>query len=143
MEFFSSFGGNPVSMAVGLAVLDVIEEEGLRERAARVGRYLVEGFRALGERHPEIGDVRGLGLFIGVELVQDRETRTPATEETARLIELAKSEGILLGAEGPHHNVLKIKPPMQFRETDADLLLGAVDRALCEIRARRSVKSTG
>jgi len=143
MEFFSSFGGNPVSMAVGLAVLDVIEEEGLRERATRVGRYLIEGFRALGEHHPEIGDVRGLGLFMGVELVRDHETRTPVTKETARLIELVKSEGILLGAEGPHHNVLKIKPPMQFQETDADLLLGAVDRALHEIRVRCSVKSTG
>jgi len=130
-------------MAVGLAVLDVIEEEGLRERATRVGRYLIEGFRALGEHHPEIGDVRGLGLFMGVELVRDHETRTPVTKETARLIELVKSEGILLGAEGPHHNVLKIKPPMQFQETDADLLLGAVDRALHEIRVRCSVKSTG
>ncbi len=130
MEFFSSFGGNPVSMAVGNAVLDVIEEERLRERATRVGRYLMDGFRALAERHHEIGDVRGLGLFIGVELVRDRESRTPATEETALLIEQVKADGILLTAEGPHSNVLKIKPPMQFEETDADLLLGAIARAL-------------
>lgn len=134
MEFFSTFGGNPVSMAVGMAVLDVIEEEHLVERAGRVGRYLSEGFRTLAERHPEIGDVRGLGLFIGVELVRDREARTPATEKTALLIERAKADGILLSAEGPHHNVLKIKPPLQFLETDADLLLGAVDRALFELR---------
>jgi 4-aminobutyrate aminotransferase-like enzyme len=137
MEFFSTFGGNPVSMAVGLAVLDVIEEEGLRERAERVGRYLTEGFLALGENHAQIGDVRGLGTFMGVELVADRETRTPATEDTASLIEYLKADGILLAAEGPHHNVLKIKPPLQFQETDADLLLGAVDRALSDICASR------
>jgi 4-aminobutyrate aminotransferase-like enzyme len=138
MEFFSSFGGNPVSMAVGMAVLDVIEEERLRERALRVGGYLTEGFHAMADRHPEIGDVRGFGLFMGVELVLDREKLTPATEETARLVERAKADGILLSAEGPYHNVLKIKPPMQFTEPDADLLLGAVDRALCEIREDRS-----
>jgi len=130
MEFFSTFGGNPVSIAVGMAVLDVIEEEQLLGRATRVGRYLIEGFQALSEYHPEIGDVRGLGLFMGIELVRDRETLTPATEETAQLIERVKADGILLSAEGPYHNVLKIKPPMQFLETDADLLLGAIDRAL-------------
>lgn len=143
MEFFSSFGGNPVSMAVGLAVLDVIEEEQLRERATRVGRYLTEGFHTLAEHHLEIGDVRGLGLFIGVELIRDRETRTPATDETALLIERVKADGILLSVEGPHYNVLKIKPPMQFMETDADLLLGAVDRALFEIQEARSAGHIG
>jgi 4-aminobutyrate aminotransferase-like enzyme/Ser/Thr protein kinase RdoA (MazF antagonist) len=138
MEFFSSFGGNPVSMAVGMAVLDVIEDERLLDRAVRVGRYLSEGFESLAERYPEIGDVRGLGLFMGVELVRDRDTRAPATEETASLIEQLKADGILLSAEGPYHNVLKIKPPMQFEETDADLLLGAVDRALHNIREDRN-----
>jgi 4-aminobutyrate aminotransferase-like enzyme len=137
MEYFSSFGGNPVSMAVGMAVLDVIEDERLCERAMRVGRYLKEGFKSLSEQHQEIGDVRGLGLFMGVELVRDRKTRIPATEETADLIEQCKVDGILLSAEGPHHNVLKIKPPLQFEETDADLLLGAVDRALHHIRKNR------
>ncbi|UCH09524.1 MAG: aminotransferase class III-fold pyridoxal phosphate-dependent enzyme [Fidelibacterota bacterium] len=130
MEYFNTFGGNPVSMAVGMAVLDVIEEEQLRERAARVGRYLMDGFRRLADDHPIIGDVRGLGMFMGVELVVDRETLEPATDETAMLIERLKHDGILLSAEGPFHNVLKIKPPLQFEETDADLLLGAVDRAL-------------
>ena len=75
---------------------------------------------------------------MGVELVRDRETRTPATAETSQLIERVKLDGILLSAEGPHHNVLKIKPPMQFEETDADLLLGAVDRALYDIRENQS-----
>jgi 4-aminobutyrate aminotransferase-like enzyme/Ser/Thr protein kinase RdoA (MazF antagonist) len=130
MEFFSTFGGNPVSAAAGLAVLDVIEQEGLRERAGRVGGYLRQGFERLAARHAQIGDVRGLGMFIGVELVRDRETREPATPETRALVETLRNEGILLSAEGPHHNVLKIKPPLPFGETDADLLLAAVDRAL-------------
>ena len=143
MEFFSSFGGNPVSMAVGMAVLDVIEEEGLCEQALRVGHYLTKKFNVLAEHNPEIGDVRGLGLFMGVELVRDREKRTPATEETTQLIERVKLDGILLSEEGPHHNVLKIKPPMQFKETDADLLLGAVDRALYEIRENQSAGGGG
>ena len=137
MEFFSTFGGNPVSIAAGMAVLDVIEEEQLLDRARRVGHYLTKGFQALSEFHREIGDVRGSGLFMGVELVQDRETLTPATEETAQLIERVKADGILLSAEGPYHNVLKIKPPMQFLETDADLLLGAIDRALSGINEDR------
>ena len=133
MEYFNTFGGNPVSCAIGMAVLDVIDEEGLQEQAARVGQYLVEGFHSLSEKYPLIGDIRGLGLFIGIELVTDREKLTPATKETAALIELLRADGILLSAEGPHHNVLKIKPPLQFQQTDADLLLGAVDRALSEI----------
>ena len=130
MEFFNTFGGNPVSCAVGMAVLDVIEEEGLQRRALRVGRYLAAGFEELGKRCTMIGDVRGLGLFMGVEMVRDRETLEPATEETSRLIEQSKTDGVLLSAEGPSHNVLKIKPPLQFGERDADLLLGAVERAL-------------
>ena len=130
MEYFCTFGGNPVSMAVGLAVLDVIEEEGLRENALHVGRYLVDGFERLAQQHEAIGDVRGLGLFLGVELVTDRKTLAPATELTARVIESAKRDGILLSCEGPFHNILKIKPPIVFGEVEADLLLGAVDRAL-------------
>ncbi len=130
MEFFSSFGGNPVSCAVGMAVLDVVEAEGLRPHAARLGASLTDGLRALARRHTLIGDVRGLGLFIGVELVRDRGTLAPATEETGRLIELARADGVLLAAEGPHHNVVKIKPPLQFGERDAVLLLGILDRAL-------------
>jgi len=130
MEFFSTFGGNPVSCAVGMAVLDVIREEGLQERALRVGRYLTDGFNRLAETHDLIGDVRGPGLFMGIELVRDRQSKEPATGATALLVERLKSDGILVSAEGPFHNVLKIKPPMQFDETDADLLLGAVERAL-------------
>jgi len=130
MEFFSTFGGNPVSCAVGLAVLDVIEEEKLRDQALNVGRYLLMGFEDLAKTHPIIGNVRGLGLFMGVELVRDRKTLEPATEETAELIESLKADGILLSAEGPFRNVLKIKPPMQFDKRDADLLISAVKRAM-------------
>jgi len=134
MEFFSTFGGNPVSVAVGMAVMDVIEDDRLQARAERVGRYLAEGFNALSQRHLEMGDVRGRGMFMGVELVLDRETREPATEVTRQMIDLLRTDGILLSAEGPHRNVLKIKPPLPFDETDADLLLGAIDRALTAIR---------
>lgn len=130
MEFFSTFGGNPVSCAVGLSVLDVIEEEKLLAHALRIGDYLTMGFQKLAERHEVIGDVRGLGLFMGIELVADRQSRLPATELTSRLIETVKADGILLSAEGPGYNVLKIKPPLKFSEVDADLLLGSVDRAL-------------
>ena len=133
MEFFNTFGGNPVSCEVGKAVLDVVEEEHLQERAERVGRTLADGFRELARQHPWIGDVRGLGLFMGVELVRDRDSRQPATAETARVIDHARQQGVLLSAEGPHHNVLKIKPPLAFQETDADLLLSAVDGALLDI----------
>lgn len=130
MEYFSSFGGNPVSAAVGLAVLDVIEGEQLRQRAARVGKYLTDGFKELENRHSIIGDVRGQGMFMGVELVQDRDSIKPATELMARLVEELKSDGVLISAEGPHHNVLKIKPPLQFVEADADLLLATLNRAM-------------
>ncbi|MBT4001869.1 MAG: aminotransferase class III-fold pyridoxal phosphate-dependent enzyme, partial [Chloroflexi bacterium] len=130
MEYFNSFGGNPVSMAVAHAVMDVIEEEGLLARAERVGQYLQEGFNALASEHQEIGDVRGLGMFMGVELVEDRETRKPATQLAGKVIEKVLEDRILLSVEGPGHNVLKIKPPLQFSEVDADLLLGSVNRAL-------------
>jgi 4-aminobutyrate aminotransferase-like enzyme len=132
MEFFSSFGGNPVSCAVGLAVLDVLEEEKLRENALDVGTALLAGFHDLAERHQSIGDVRGSGFFLGVEFVENRQTREPAPEILARVIEAARRVGVLLSSDGPEHNVLKFKPPMQFDHTDAQLLLSTLDRALIE-----------
>lgn len=129
MEYFSTFGGNPVAMAVGLAVLDVIEDEGLQENALRVGSHMLDGLRDLQTRHEVIGDVRGAGLFIGVELVLDRETLEPATAEASRVVNGLAERGILTGTEGPHHNVIKIRPPMVFDEGNADFLvatLGAV-----------------
>jgi len=123
MEFFSTFGGSTVSCAVGLEVLDVVEDEGLQAHALEVGAHLLERLRALYQRHPIIGDVRGSGLFIGVELVRDRKTLEPAATEASDIVNRLREEGILIGTDGPHHNVLKIRPPMPFTKDDADILV--------------------
>lgn len=124
MEYFNTFGGNPVSCAIGSAVLDVLEEENLREHAKDVGDYLIDGLRDLQQRFPVIGDVRGMGLFIGIELVSDRETRVPDAARTAEVVEQARQRKILLSVDGPLHNVVKIKPPLVFSQSDAhDFLL--------------------
>ncbi len=136
MEFFSTFGGNPVSCAAGLAVLDVVEEEKLQERALRVGRHLAEGLRRLQERHPLIGDVRGSGLFLGVELVRDRASLEPASDEAAYVVNRLRDRGVLTGTDSPHHNVLKLRPPLVFSEEDADLFLATFDEVLGEDGAR-------
>ena len=130
MEYFNTFGGNPVSCAVGLAVLDVIRDEGLQENARDTGDYLLEGLRNLAERHPLIGDVRGQGLFLGFEMVRDRETREPADGEAAELVNRMKDLGILLSTDGPLHNVIKIKPPLVFSRADADRVLERLDPVL-------------
>ncbi|MCH8955851.1 aminotransferase class III-fold pyridoxal phosphate-dependent enzyme [candidate division KSB1 bacterium] len=133
MEYFNTFGGNPVSCAVGLAVLDVIEEEKLQDNALKVGTYLKKSLEKLKEKHALIGDVRGLGLFLGIELVRDRDNLEPAAEEASYLIERMKDCGILLSTDGPLHNVIKIKPPICFNEEDADLLVRTLDGVLDEI----------
>lgn len=131
MEYFNTFGGNPVSAATGLAVLDVIRDERLRHSCLVTGNRLMEGARALAERHSIIGDVRGHGLFIGIELVRNRETREPAVSELDFLIRTMKERhAILLSSEGPHHNVLKIKPPAPFAEAECDFFLKALDDVL-------------
>ncbi|MDX1436282.1 MAG: aminotransferase class III-fold pyridoxal phosphate-dependent enzyme [Anaerolineales bacterium] len=130
MEFFSTFGGNPVSCAVGLAVLDVLEEEGLQANAARVGEVLLTGLRELQVEYPLIGDVRGAGLFIGMELVKDPATLEPAPVETDRLVNLLRQRRILTGIDGPYHNVIKIKPPMVLSEDDARWAVREVSEAL-------------
>jgi 4-aminobutyrate aminotransferase-like enzyme/Ser/Thr protein kinase RdoA (MazF antagonist) len=119
MEYFNTFGGNPVSCGVGLSVLDVMRDERLQQNAQRIGSYLMEGLRRLSERLPIIGDVRGLGLFIGVELVRDRRTLEPADTEALMIVEKLKEQGILLSIDGPLHNVLKIKPPLVLTRSDA------------------------
>jgi len=136
MEYFNTFGGNPVSCAVGLAVLDIIEEEGLQDHARRVGDHLRQGLHELMDRHPLIGDVRGLGLFLGIELVLDRETLQPAPRHAAYIVERMRDHGILLSTDGPLHNVIKIKPPLVFDATDADRLVTTLDRVLAEAPAR-------
>jgi 4-aminobutyrate aminotransferase-like enzyme len=135
MEYFNTFGGSPAACAAGLAVLDVLGEDGLLEHARNVGRHLADGFRALATRHEAIGDVRGRGLFLGVDLVQDRSTRAPATGLAGDLVETLRKEAILLSTEGPGDNVLKIKPPLSFSTADADRLIDAVDRYLGKVNS--------
>ena len=130
MEYFNTFGGSPVACAAGLAVLDVIAEEGLQEHARTVGAQLLTGLRELATRHPAVGDVRGQGLFVGVELVTDRAERTPASDLARALIDALRADAILASTDGPDNNVLKIKPPLPVTPVDADRLVGAIDRHL-------------
>jgi 4-aminobutyrate aminotransferase-like enzyme len=130
MEFFSTFGGSTVACAAGLATLESVQDEGLQAHAQRAGARLREGLDELGTRHEVIGDVRGRGLFLGVELVRDRGTQTPAAREAFDVVNRMRERRILLGTEGPFHNVLKIRPPMPFDERDADRLVEALDAVL-------------
>jgi len=130
MEYFNTFGGNPVSTAIGLAVLDVIEEEGLQQRALSVGERLMTGLRSLMAGHEFVGDVRGRGLFIGIELVTDRHGKRPAQDKAALLVEAMKRRGVLLSTDGPDHNVIKIKPPLVMTADDADFVIEAMGQAL-------------
>jgi 4-aminobutyrate aminotransferase-like enzyme/Ser/Thr protein kinase RdoA (MazF antagonist) len=132
MEYFNTFGGNPVSCAIGLAVLDVVEGEQLQANALAVGNHLMERLRELMTRHALIGDVRGLGLYIGVELVLDRATLTPAGEQASYIANRARDYGVLISTDGPFHNVLKIKPPIIFSRSDADHLVETLDTVLGE-----------
>jgi 4-aminobutyrate aminotransferase-like enzyme/Ser/Thr protein kinase RdoA (MazF antagonist) len=129
-ELFSTFGGNPVACAAALAVLAVIEDEGLTQHAAEIGGYLRQGLLALQRRHPVIGDVRGEGLLLGVDLVGDPQTRAPAAGRAGRVTEAMRERGILLGTTGPAGNVLKIRPPLVFQRDHADLLLSTLDEVL-------------
>jgi alanine-glyoxylate transaminase / (R)-3-amino-2-methylpropionate-pyruvate transaminase len=130
---FNTYGGNPVSMAAGLAVMEVIEEDGLQENSRVIGARLKEGLHALMERHPLIGDVRGMGLMLGIELVRDRATREPAKAETLELLELCREMGVLIGKGGLDGNVVRLKPPMCITAEDADFALDVIDRALTKI----------
>ncbi|MDO6427000.1 aminotransferase class III-fold pyridoxal phosphate-dependent enzyme [Thalassotalea sp. 1_MG-2023] len=130
MEYFNTFGGNPVSCAIGAAVLDVITEEQLMENAKQTGDYLQHALRKLQQAFDVIGDVRGIGLFIGVELVENRNTKAPATDLTASLVEFMKTQQIILSTEGPFYNILKIKPPIVFNKQDADTFINALTLGL-------------
>jgi 4-aminobutyrate aminotransferase-like enzyme len=132
MEYFATFGGNPVACAVGLAVLDVLRDERLAEHARRVGDHLRAGLEGLLARQALVGDVRGAGLFLGVELVRDRATLEPATEEAAYVVNRLRDRGILSGVDGPYENVLKIRPPLVFDERDADRFVATLDDVLAE-----------
>jgi 4-aminobutyrate aminotransferase-like enzyme len=132
-SFFSTFGGNNVSCAAGLAVLDVIRDEKLIENAHEAGNYLRNGLRNLMAEHPLIGDVRGVGLAVGIELVRDRRTLEPAPREATRLLSLVRDEGVLVGGEGKLGNIVKIRPPIVFRKTHADIAIAAISRALSRL----------
>jgi alanine-glyoxylate transaminase/(R)-3-amino-2-methylpropionate-pyruvate transaminase len=132
---FNTFGGNPVSMAAGLAVLDVIEEEGLQENARKLGGRFLRGLERLRARHRLVGDVRGMGLMLGVELVADRNSRAPATEETLEVLEACRKMGVLLGKGGLDGNVLRIKPPLCITSDDVDFALDVLDQALEEVNS--------
>ena len=134
MEYFNTFGGNPVSAAIGLAVLDVAAEEELQEHARVTGERLLAGLRDVAGRHESIGDVRGTGLFVGFELVRDRTSREPDAALAAELVNRAVGRGVLLSTDGPDHNVIKIKPPMVFSAAEADRLVETVDTILREAR---------
>jgi 4-aminobutyrate aminotransferase-like enzyme/Ser/Thr protein kinase RdoA (MazF antagonist) len=136
MEFFSTFGGNPVACAAGLAVLDVVRDEALQDRALRVGKYWITELQKLQECHRLIGDVRGSGLFLGIDLVRDRETREPATEQADYVVNRLRDCGILAGTDGPYHNVIKLRPPLIFSESDADLFNTTLEHVLQEDAAR-------
>jgi 4-aminobutyrate aminotransferase-like enzyme/Ser/Thr protein kinase RdoA (MazF antagonist) len=139
MEFFSTFGGNPVACAAGLAVLDVLEEEHLQNNALEVGRYLIARLETLKKKHALIGDVRGSGLFLGLDLVLDRESRAPAPSQASYVVNRLRERGILTGTDGPHHNVIKLRPPLIFSPVDADLFVATLEENLKEDAAQPSV----
>lgn len=129
-HYFNTFGGNPVSAAVGLAVLEVIEGENILKNVHDVGRYLGQGLDRLAGRHELIGDVRGKGLFHGLEIVRDQDTLEPGNREALQVREFLRENGVLLSVTGPDDNVIKIRPPMVFAKSNADLLLEKLDQAL-------------
>jgi len=128
--YFNTFGGNPVSCAAALAVLDVIENENLQQNALEVGQYIVDGLWKLADEHPCIGDIRGTGLFLALELVTDREERIPATDTTRAIVNDLCTRGVLTGTIGPDDNIIKLRPPMVLNKADADFMLAALDEAL-------------
>lgn len=136
-RYFNTFGGNPVSCAAAMAVLDVIEDEGLQDNARIVGRYAREGLTRLAEKHDCIGDVRGYGLFFGAELVTDRATKAPASGHAIRVADEMRRRGVLMNKLGVHYNTLKIRPPMPFTTAHADLMLETLDAVLNDLGPAR------
>ncbi|MFK7767531.1 MAG: aminotransferase class III-fold pyridoxal phosphate-dependent enzyme [Mariniblastus sp.] len=133
MEYFNTFGGNPVSCAVGMAVLDVIEDEQLQRHAQEVGEWLLENLSSLKNKFDFVGDVRGSGLFLGIELVKDRNTLEPATELAHRVVQKMRQRRILLSTDGPLENVIKFKPPMVFSRGDAERLVMTLDETFAKV----------
>jgi 4-aminobutyrate aminotransferase-like enzyme len=136
MEFFSTFGGNPVACAAGLAVLDVLRDEKLQQNARAVGTRWLASLRELQNTYPLIGEVRGSGLFLGLDLIQDSVTREPASKQASYVVNCLRDRSILAGTDGPHHNVIKLRPPLIFTEADAKLFNATLAEILQEDAAQ-------
>ncbi|HEY1385127.1 MAG TPA: aminotransferase class III-fold pyridoxal phosphate-dependent enzyme [Dongiaceae bacterium] len=132
MEYFNTFGGNPVSCAVGLKVLEIIERDRLLQNASRMGAYLLDRMRALMDKHSVIGDVRGLGLMLGIDLVTDRTSKQPATERAGRVVERCRELGVLMGTDGPYDNVIKLRPALVFSQANAEHLMQVLEQAFAD-----------
>jgi len=132
MEFFSTFGGTTLACLIGAEVLNIIDEENLQKNAETIGHHLLDGYRKLQDKYPIIGDVRGMGLFTGIELVTDRTSKTPATHLAGYVSNRLRAYRILIGTDGPWDNVLKIRPPLTINQADADLLLSRLDSIMHE-----------
>ncbi|MDX1509264.1 MAG: aminotransferase class III-fold pyridoxal phosphate-dependent enzyme, partial [Woeseiaceae bacterium] len=128
--YFNTFGGNPVSAAVGKAVLEVVERDKLLAHVKSTGDYLFDGLNGLAERHDIIGEIRGKGLFAAIELVTDRASKAPATAETAGVVESMREAGVLVSSIGRDDNIIKIRPPLVFGRQHADIVLAALDESL-------------
>ena len=133
MEYFNSFGGNPVSCAVGKAVLRALEEENMQQNANSIGKYLLQESKELQSEFSLIGEVRGKGLFIGIELIKNSSNLSPASKEAEEVVNKMKRKKILLSTDGPDHNVIKIKPPMIFNRQNADELVLKLSEGLSNI----------
>jgi 4-aminobutyrate aminotransferase-like enzyme len=136
-HYFNTFAGNQVACSAATAVLDVIDEEDLQNNALEVGNYIKGGLKELAKRHLLIGDLRGSGLFIGIDLVEDRNSREPARQKAQRAVNLLKDKGVLIGSTGPFDNVLKIRPPIVFSRDNADFLLNRIDEVFDILQTRQ------
>ncbi len=131
--YFNTFGGNPVSAAAGNAVIDVIDREHILESVAETGAYTLAGLEKLKEKHEIIGDARGRGLFLGLELVKDRASKTPDKESARKLVNMMKDEGVLVSTFGRHSNAIKMRPPLVFNRDNADQLIAALDKCISRL----------
>jgi 4-aminobutyrate aminotransferase-like enzyme len=131
--YFNTFGGNPVAAAAGLAVLETLEAENLQQNALEIGAYLLAELDVIAQRFKRVGDVRGKGLYIGVELVRDRKSKKPDRATATRVVDMLRDRNILVGIAGPYGNILKIRPPLCFGRDHADLLVEALSDSLAAL----------
>jgi 4-aminobutyrate aminotransferase-like enzyme len=131
--YFNTFGGNPVAAAAGLAVLETIEAETLQQNARDTGAYLLAALGGVAQRFACVGDVRGAGLYLGVELVRDRKSKTPDREAATRIVDMLRDRNVLVGIAGPYGNVIKIRPPLTFTREHAESLVTALTDSLASL----------